>query len=96
MRIAGICLLAVLALTVGGMDRELRKIRDRNNAGSIQTVSDSRVRRTLNQQRADGSWPGIDYRHQGRGSWHPAKHLARLRLLAAGYAAPGSEFFRNK
>ncbi len=96
MRIAGICLLAVLALTVGGMDRELRKIRDRNNAGSIQTVSDSRVRRTLNQQRADGSWPGIDYRHQGRGSWHPAKHLARLRLLAAGYAAPGSEFFRNR
>ena len=96
MRIAGICLLAVLALTVGGMDRELRKIRDRNNAGSIQTVSDSRVRRTLNQQRADGSWPGIDYRHQGRGSWHPAKHLARLRLLAAGYAAPESKFFRNR
>lgn len=95
MRIAGICLLAVLALTVGGMDRELRKIRDRNNAGSIQTVSDSRVRRTLNQQRADGSWPGIDYRHQGRGSWHPAKHLARLRLLAAGYAAPESEFHRD-
>ena len=96
MRIAGICLLAVLALTVGGMDRELRKIRDRNNAGSIQTVSDSRVRRTLNQQRADGSWPGIDYRHQGRGSWHPAKHLARLRLLAAAYAAPESKFFRNR
>ena len=89
-------LLAVLALTVGGMDRELRKIRDRNNAGSIQTVSDSRVRRTLNQQRADGSWPGIDYRHQGRGSWHPAKHLARLRLLAAAYAAPESKFLRNR
>ena len=96
MKIFASCVLAVLALSVWSMDPELLKIRDRNNAGAIQSVNDSQVSRELKQQRGDGSWPGIDYRHQGRGAWSPRKHLSRLRLLAAAYAAPESKFFRNR
>ena len=83
MKIFASCVLAVLALSVWSMDPELLKIRDRNNARAIQSVNDSQVSRELKQQRGDGSWPGIDYRHQGRGAWSPRKHLSRLRLLLA-------------
>lgn len=96
MKVFASCILAVLALSVWSMDPELLKIRDRNNVEAIQSVNDSRVSREWKQQRSDGSWPGIDYRHQGRGTWVPLAHLARLRLLAAAYAAPESKFFRNR
>lgn len=96
MKIFASCVLAVLALSVWSMDPELLKIRDRNNAGAIQSVNDSRVDRVWKQQRSDGSWPGIDYRHQGWGAWYPTRHLSNLCLCAAAYAAPESKFFRNR
>ncbi|WP_087018288.1 polysaccharide lyase family 8 super-sandwich domain-containing protein [Thaumasiovibrio subtropicus] len=34
---------------------------------------------------ADGSWPDLDYTSQSPTNWPPAKHLARMRVIAAAY-----------
>ncbi len=44
---------------------------------------------SVNQQRADGSWPDIDYADRGRARWAPAGHMSRLLALAGAFARNG-------
>lgn len=50
----------------------------------------------LAQQSADGSWQDLDYADQNRSGWAPAKHLTRLRLMAAAWSDSKAELYHDE
>jgi len=49
----------------------------------------------LDQLREDGSWPGIDYASQQRGSWQPTQHLNNVMDMARAWNTAGSAFYHE-
>lgn len=49
----------------------------------------------LDQLREDGSWPGIDYASQQRGSWQPTQHLNNVMALSRAWNKTGSAFYHD-
>lgn len=101
---AGVCVLAATATTAAAQEpapaappapREMTAaeigatIRARMAAGLLRSPpSAASLRRTLAQQRADGSWPDVPYDRRDRSIWPPQKHLFRLTTLAIAYRDP--------
>ncbi|WP_302454929.1 polysaccharide lyase family 8 super-sandwich domain-containing protein [Victivallis vadensis] len=54
-----------------------------------QAVDSGFVYRLLGQQRADGSWPDIDYGSKAGDNWLAARHLWNIRYLSQAYRASG-------
>ncbi len=55
-------------------------------------VDRQKVEACLAAQRADGSWPDIDYADTKRLGWEPKQHAERVLELARVYRTPGSEW----
>jgi len=49
----------------------------------------------LDQLREDGSWPGIEYTSQQRGSWQPTQHLNNVMAMARAWNKTGSAFYHD-
>ena len=49
----------------------------------------------IKQQQPDGTWPGIDYNDQGRGSWRVANHVYKLENMAKAFCAPKSKLYHD-
>ncbi len=85
----------VLAETrAGAAERdELKIIRERYVAELLETApDDAEVARLLETIRADGSWPGIDYKDVSRTGFQHAEHLANMRQLSLALRHPDSTF----
>ena len=70
----------------------------KNNCASVlhkKYADHSQVKNHLASQSPDGSWKDIDYQDQNRSNWAPAKHLLRLRLMAAAWSDPASKLYHN-
>ena len=95
------------AQTVSGGERDLSIIADRlreeliartasyrrysRRQNRARTSPSDRIRQYLGQQKADGSWPEIDYQDRSRTHWSPSRHTRVLTMLAGAYRTPGSE-----
>ncbi len=55
----------------------------------IDPITDDVLRARVAAQRADGTWPDIDYSSQIRSRWPVRDHLERARDLAKAWALPG-------
>ena len=49
----------------------------------------------IKSQKADGSWPDVQYVHETRTNWRPAEHLGRLGRMARALKAPDSPLQNN-
>ena len=70
----------------------------KNNCASVlhkKYADHSQVKSHLASQSPDGSWKDIDHQDQNRSNWAPAKHLLRLRLMAAAWSNPASQLYHN-
>ncbi len=47
------------------------------------------IERYIHAQRADGSWPDVDYANTDRGGWRTFQHLGRTLEMARAYCAAG-------
>ena len=54
-------------------------------------VSEKHVERLIREQRADGSWPSVDYTTALRSQWPANEHLKNLRTLASARRTPETE-----
>ena len=54
-------------------------------------VSEKRVEQLIRAQRADGSWPSVDYTSALRSQWPANEHLKNLRTLASARRTPETE-----
>ena len=54
-------------------------------------VSEKHVERLIREQRADGSWPSVDYTTALRSQWPANEHLKNLRTLAGARRTPETE-----
>ena len=54
-------------------------------------ASEKHVRRLIHAQRADGSWPSIDYASAVRSQWPTSKHLKNLKSIANAHRTPETE-----
>ena len=54
-------------------------------------VSEKRVERLVRAQRADGSWPSVDYTTVLRSQWPANEHLKKLKTLAGARRTPETE-----
>lgn len=58
--------------------------------------SDSEIKEFMDTQKADGSWPDIDYKDRNNSSWAPKLHAIRFQTMAKSYKTPGSKYFNSK
>lgn len=58
-------------------------------------IPDDDVEGFIQSQRADGSWPDIDYADQKRSRWAPGNHPTRIQSLAKVYKTPTSRFYNS-
>ncbi|MGJ8654504.1 MAG: polysaccharide lyase family 8 super-sandwich domain-containing protein [Opitutaceae bacterium] len=61
-----------------------------------QSLSESAVKRYLNDIREDGTWADIDYTSQRRGNWPTRSHLDRLNNMASRYMDPASVLYQQQ
>lgn len=62
-----------------------------------QTYQDEQdLKRMMETQREDGSWPGIDLQDNARSNWQPANLAANLLQLGRAYITPDARFYQNK
>ena len=54
-------------------------------------VSEKHVERLIREQRADGSWPSVDYTTVLRSQWPANEHLKNLKALASARRTPETE-----
>lgn len=76
------------------VDPDLGIIREQSLQYYSRSFDDKSAESYLRSLRPDGSWPDIDYRDDSRSHWTPRLHMARLEVMAACYAAPGSGFHK--
>ncbi|MDP4227637.1 MAG: chondroitinase, partial [Bacteroidota bacterium] len=58
--------------------------------------SDSEIKEFMDTQKADGSWPDIDYKDRNNSSWAPKLHAIRFQTMAKSYKTPGSKYYNSK
>lgn len=75
------------AVTRPQKDSSMQIIKDRVfvRAANVQEAKATEALKTL---KPDGTWPDLDYADRTRGGWKPAKHLDRMRDMAAAYREP--------
>lgn len=56
---------------------------------------DADVKSLLVKQKADGSWPDIDYNDKERSSWAPKLHAIRLQVLSKVYKSSSSKYYHS-
>jgi chondroitin AC lyase len=49
----------------------------------------------MDQLKEDGSWPGIEYTSQQRGSWQPTQHLNNVMAMARAWNKIGSTYYHD-
>ncbi|MCC5935871.1 MAG: chondroitin lyase [Lunatimonas sp.] len=90
--IAWVCLVP-MAVYANDFDR----IKGRIVAGLLEgDIDAATVTELLDSQRADGTWPGINYEDVSRTGFEHRLHSANLVLLSKAYTHRGSKFRRNK
>lgn len=62
---------------------------------AAQPLEDASVAGYLKTQRADGTWPDIDYESKQRGSWPTLNHLKRVLVMSQAYVRPDSRFYHQ-
>jgi len=73
------------------MQTSARYRRYSRRSGGTARSWDERIRGYLEEQRKDGSWPGIEYADRSRTHWAPSRHTRILSGLAGAYREPGGE-----
>jgi len=58
-------------------------------------IEDVKAKETIESQKTDGSWSGIDYTSISNG-FPAGEHLKKLKLMAMAYARKGTMFYRNE
>lgn len=56
----------------------------------------AKTKQYLSSQKKDGSWPDIVYYCTNRSGWRTAAHITRLRVMAAAWSNPASEFHHSR
>jgi len=49
----------------------------------------------MKSQKEDGSWADVDYDNKDVAAWAPAKHIDRVKQMAAAYAKNGNPYFHS-
>lgn len=58
-------------------------------------INEGKVQELVATIKADGSWPGIDYKDTTRTGFQHKDHLENMFELARAYKKPGSKFYKN-
>lgn len=93
----------ILLLSVSGvfsaMNTSDNAKRVRENVKTYFTGSDfldeEKANELLNSMKADGSWPGLDYKNKQRSEWPLMKHLEYMRIIASAYSSEKSSMYKN-
>lgn len=72
-------------------DADLALVRSRLLEPYREPVSESQVRSLVKSQRADGSWPDVNYESKERSGWKTTRHLSHVLILARTYMLPVSK-----
>ncbi|WP_245189641.1 polysaccharide lyase family 8 super-sandwich domain-containing protein [Lunatimonas salinarum] len=90
-------ILAVCLIPMWGSAQDIPLIKDRIVASLLEgEINAATVAGLLDSQRADGTWPGINYEDVSRTGFEHRLHSANLVLLSKAYTQHTSKFRRSK
>jgi len=69
---------------------DLEIVRKRTLEPLLKPVDAEGVRKVLDAQRPDGTWPDVDYRNSNLMAWKTPRHLGKVMLLSRAYTSPES------
>ncbi len=69
---------------------DLQLVRKRLLDGLLKSPNSRRARSAAKSQRADGSWPDVDYEDRTRSGWKTYRHLSHLLDMACAYKSSTS------
>lgn len=87
-------MLALLSFCCAAFGSDLDTLRARLYAGfGGSGGSAATMRQWLGAQKADGTWPDINYADSGRAVWAPSTHLSRMLTMAQAFRNPAHALF---
>ena len=93
----GVCSLLLSMATMAQSDPDLDTIRQRIRQDVLRSATKPRqIMASVNDQRPDGSWPGINYQDTSKTAFQHRIHLDKMLELARAFRDPGSPWFGNE
>lgn len=76
--------------------KDLAVIRDRIEAPLLENVNADAASALVTSQKADGTWPDVDYADTNPGNWKTTAHLSKVLVLARAYRSPSTQLKGDK
>ncbi len=95
--IGGVCSLLLSMATLAQADADLDTIRQRIRQDVLRSdVNPRHIMASVNDQRPDGSWPGINYQDTTKIAFQHRVHLDKMLELARAFRNPRSPWYGNE